>query len=223
MLDQALCVKTLRLSSWFNMLLLELFNVKEMSQVIDPVNPKLATKANNAIFQKYRRYCEPVEKLSDTITLYYGESDRNVYMAVKSEGVEGDERIIYLMEFERDSTRLLGGFVIQRWLWIDKAYKSEIGDLPNRMFNELIDDYFTVVADSEQTADGKKFWTRQLHAAFGKGLNVYYADFNKNALKQLQKPSDINRYDFAYGVWTRAESSLDKVFVISSKNLRVTK
>ena len=223
MLDQALSAKTLRLSSWFNMLLLELFNVKEMSQVIDPVAPKLATKANNSIFQKYARYCEPVEKLSDTITLYYGESDRNVYMAVKSEGVEGDERIIYLMEFERDSTRLLGGFVIQRWLWIDKAYKSEIGDLPTRMFNELIDDYFTVVADSEQTADGKKFWTRQLHAAFGKGLNVYYVDFSKNILKQLQKPSDINRYDFAYGVWTRAESSLEKVFVISSKQLRVTK
>lgn len=195
-----------------------------MSQIIDPVTPKLANPENNhAMYLKYARYCEPIEKLTDTITLYYGESDRNVYMAVKSAGEEGDEQIVYLMEFERDSNRLLGEFAIQRWLWMDKAHKGELGNLPTRMFNELIDDFFTVIADSEQTPDGKKFWMRQLHSAFGRGLNVYYADFNKNVLKQLQKPNDINRYDFAYGVWTRAESSLEKVFVISKKQLRVTK
>jgi hypothetical protein len=194
------------------------------SQLIDPVTPKMASQADNSMFSKYRRFCEPVEKLSDTITLYYGEGNtRNVYMAAKSEGVEGDDKVVYLMEFERDSNRLLGEFAIQRWLWMDKAYKGELGNLPTRMFNELIDDYFTVIADSEQTPDGKKFWLRQLHAAFGSGLNVYYADLNKNVLKQLQKPGDISRYDFAYGVWTRAESSLEKVFVISSKKLRVTK
>ena len=206
------------------MLLLELFNVSEMSQIIDPVTPKLANQDNNhAMFVKYARYCEPVEQLTDTITLYHGESDRTVYMAVKSEGIEGDEQIVYLMEFERDSNRLLGEFVIQRWLWASPDHKHEIGNLPTRMFNELIEDYFTVVADSEQTPNGKKFWTRQLHSAFGNGLNVYYADLNKNILKQLQKPSDINRYDYSYGVWTTAESSLEKVFVISSKQLRVTK
>lgn len=206
------------------MKLRELFdrNIDEMSMVIDPVkNTKLDHPvSNHSLFMAYKPKLSMIEKLGDNITLYYCDrGSREAYLAVYSEGNPNDEQIAYIMEYERTNSSLIGAYVTQKWLWTNPKYRHLLGDLPTRVFFELIDDYFTVTADSEQTPEGKNFWKRKLTQAFGKGLNVYLVNFDNNKLIKLNTPTDINKTDFSHGVWTKSESSLEKVFVISSKKL----
>lgn len=207
------------------MKLRELFNsetLDEMSMIIGPVSDsKLYDPASNhTIYKTYKSKSEVLGKLNNNITLYYcTRGNRNAYMAVYSEGQPDDEQIAYLMEYTRDSYPPIGPHAVQKWLWTNPKYRNLIGDLPTKIFFELIDDYHTVTADLEQTPDGREFWKRKIKQAFGRGLNVYYADFEKHDLIQLRNPTDMARVNFTHGVWTPSESSLDKVFVISTKKL----
>jgi hypothetical protein len=207
------------------MKLRELFNnevLDEMSMLIGPVSDsKLYDPvSNHTIYKTYKSKADIIGKLNNNITLYYcTRGGRNAYMAVYSEGKPDDEQIAYLMEYTRDSYPPIGPHAVQKWLWTNPKYRNLIGDLPTKIFFELIDDYHTVTADLEQTPAGRDFWMRKIHQAFGRGLNVYYANFEKNDLIQLRNPADMNRINFTHGVWTSAESSLDKVFVISNKKL----
>jgi len=196
--------------------------ITEMSQIIEPVTPRTADPdKNHQLFLKYKRTCEPIEQLTPEITLYEGDNSVHyVYMAVHSQGQADDERIVYLMEYERDNLRPLGDHAVQRWVWQDPKYRSQLGDLASRLFDQLIEDYFTVVADNEQTPLGRKFWLKQLHRAFQRGLKVYYADFKQEQLHQLHDASQVDHY--GKYVWTTHADSQHRVFAISSRELKPT-
>jgi hypothetical protein len=186
--------------------------------VIPPLESKLnSVEGNLKLYNDTIKECEKVDTLTSTIDLY--QSDR-FYMAVKDLG-DQKKRIVYYLRYERDNEPFIGHFVVQEYLWIDKKIKSEINNLPKKIFFELLDDYLTVVADSEQTNDGIRFWRNRINDALQLGLNVYYADFNNNTLKKLSKMSDVVDADLMYGINSTNDLSYHKRLVISKRNLKV--
>ena len=123
------------------------------------------------------------------------------------------------MQYVRDSNHLIGNFVYQKFLWMDKNKRNIVGHLPSYYFYDLIDDYFTIATDAEQTKDGEQFWKRRIKEAFSKNLNVYYMDDALDHLEQLTSPKDVDIFNKKYQIYSNHESSLHKAFVISSKDL----
>jgi hypothetical protein len=173
---------------------------------------------NREYFERYIKICEPIQELGAGIILYTGDfKTGGCYMAANPR----TQTIYYFMNYKRDSNRVLGRFVYQKFLWMDKAAKSVVGHLPNQYFFSLIDDYYTIATDSEQTTDGQRFWERRLRDAFEQNLNVYYYDDSSDYIEQLSNASDIELFNKKYNIYSNYESSLDKAFVISSKQLIV--
>ena len=153
------------------------------SQIIAPITSKLDNpELNHAMYLKYKN-AELIDTLSPEIKVYEGDSgNRGFYMAVHSLGQPNDEQIIYLMEYTRATGGGIGSHVVQKWLWAGKEHRSKLGNLPTKLFYSLLDDYFTIATDSEQT-------------------------------------EEIHSLNKEHGIWTQEESSLDKLFVISKKQL----
>jgi hypothetical protein len=190
--------------------------IVEMSQLIDPVISLLANPTRN--LEQYKSFMQQVRydplytvvgRLGDVL-LYSGNNGHvHQYIAVDPTR----ERIVYKMEFKVHQHRLLGSYVVQEWLWADPSYKL---DLPSRVFEELLADYLTVVCDAEQTELGKKFWLKQLSKAFSRGLSVLYVDFSNNVKIVVPDMPSLNAFDRRYKIWTRLESSTNRVFAIST-------
>jgi hypothetical protein len=197
--------------------------IAEMSQIIDPVSSVLSQPKYN--LEKYKKFMQTVKYdpgytivgKEGNVIVYNGKKDHvHQYIAVDPD----QERIVYKMEFDVYSHRLLGRYVVQQWLWADPAYRL---DLPSKIFEELLEDYRTVVCDAEQTELGKAFWIKQLHKAFSRNLNIYYVDLENNQLIAVPSAADILAFDHKYKIWTRADSSANRLFVISHNQLRTTK
>ena len=193
-----------------------------MSQIIDPISSVLTNpKRNLELYKEFMQYVKydpsyTVVGKEGNVLVYSGENEHvHQYIAVDPD----QERIVYKMEFDVHSHRLLGRYVVQQWLWADPAYRL---DLPNKVFQELLEDYQTVVCDAEQTEMGKSFWIKQLHNAFARNLNVYYVNFATNQLIAVPNAESIPAFDHKYKIWTRSESSTDRLFVISRRQLRTT-
>ena len=185
--------------------------IAEMSQIVDPVSSILSQPNRNL-----ELYYTIVGKEGNAI-VYKGKKEHvHQYIAVDPD----QERIVYNMEFAVLSHRLLGRYAVQRWLWADPAYKL---NLPSKIFEELLEDYRTVRCDAEQTELGKNFWIKQLHKAFSRNLNIYYVDLENNQLIAVPSAADILAFDHKYKIWTRADSSANRLFVISHNKLRTTK
>lgn len=198
------------------MFLLELFN--EMAMIIPPLDSRLDTDDGNLeLYNQNIKNSEKIDTLSPTIDLY--QSNKYI-MAIKN--LEDHNRIIYYLRYERDNEPFIGHFVVQGYLWIDKKCKSEIPNLPKKIFFNLLDDYLTIVSDTEQTNDGIRFWRNRMNDAFHLGLNVYYADFENNKLKQLHGISDVANFDRIHNINSYDESSENRRFVISKRKLKVS-
>ena len=171
---------------------------------------------NKEYFDKFIKMVHPIEELSDGVILYHFENSKGgTYLAANPK----TKSVYYLMQYNRSFHNLIGKFVYQKFLWIDKSKRSIIGHLPSYYFYDLIDDYFTIATDAEQTKNGEQFWKRRIKEAFSKNLNVYYFNDDLDHLEQLESSNDVEIFNNKYQIYSNHESSLHKAFVISSKQL----
>jgi hypothetical protein len=196
--------------------------IVEMSQIIDPLITVLTDPTRNLeLYKEFKQQVRydpgyTVVGKEGNVLVYTGDNGHvHQYVAIDPD----KERIVYKMEFDIRSHRLLGRYVVQRWLWADPAYRL---DLPSKIFAELISDYITVVCDAEQTELGKDFWIKQMNKAFSRGLLVYYVDFDNNIVMSVPNMEAVYSFDQRYKIWTRMESSSNRLFVITSKQLKTS-
>jgi hypothetical protein len=192
--------------------------VNEMSMIIPKMDDHRMNNItdNKAEYDKFSDSVELEYSINKEINLYLGDYGKSgVYLAADP----NKGQIYYFMKYKRDSEPKLGKFVKQSWVWIDKNYKNVVGELPKKMFYELLDNYTTIVADTDQTPDGRDFWKKRLKEAFDKHYFVYYYNSDKETIERLDNNLDVEKFDNKYGIWTELESSWDKVFVISKKQL----
>ena len=120
-----------------------------------------------------------------------------VYMAVDHKSM----KIVYYMMYEVHQDPLIGRYVNQAMVWLDKTYSPAKG-LPKRVFfDQLVKKYDTVLTDSIQTWNGRAFWMRRLQEAFQKGFNVYFVDLERNKVEKLEDFADISKFNEKYHIW----------------------
>jgi hypothetical protein len=154
-----------------------------------------------------------VSKINNDVSVFHAvERKHEVFFAVD----KSTSKIVYYMMFETESEPLIGQFVFQSFVWLDKTCSAAIG-LPKRILFGLVKQYGTVLTDSIQTWDGRDFWLRRIKDALAKGLHVYYIDFQYNRLEQLHSYEDVMRVDKQYKIWDTY--GFDKRLAISAKLL----
>ena len=151
-----------------------------------------------------------VMSVNDNFVMYSAKmGDRQIFFGV----VIDEMRIVYYMVFETEKSKLIGKFVYQSYVWVDKTYSAARG-LPRLMFfNHLLLKYKTVVTDSIQTWDGRKFWMSRIKDALEKNIKVYYVNFETNHIEEIHKYEDVARLNALHKIW--ANYAFDKRMVIS--------
>lgn len=97
--------------------------------------------------------------------------------------------VTYEMEFKVNEHPTLGQFVWQTSVW--RGNSALISHLPTEMFFEyLVKTYHTVLTDSKQSWDGKRFWLDRIDNAFDRGINVYFFDFSTSNLTKIETKTD---------------------------------
>lgn len=133
----------------------------------------------------------------------------NVFFAVAMD----EMRIVYYMTYDTEKSKLIGKFVCQSYVWVNKTY-SAARVLPRLMFfNHLLLKHKTVVTDSIQTWDGKRFWLARIKDALAKNIKVYYVNFQNDHIEQIQTYEDVVRLNAMYRIWDNY--AFDKRMVIS--------
>jgi hypothetical protein len=196
----------------------DLPSILEMSMLIEPMDDHaLNTPEGNLMaFKLYISHDNDIEPLTDNINIYRGYGRKRDWIFAAD---PDKQEIYYLMQYVEGRDKQLKHYCMQKWLWVNPHMRSVVGQLPTKYFFKLLDEFGTIVTDSEQTPDGKKFWIRRIKESFAKGFNVYYYNFNDGQLLKLSGADDVDVFDQKHQIYTQQEHSLDKAFVISKNNL----
>jgi hypothetical protein len=131
------------------------------------------------------------------------------------------EMVTYEMQFKTNSNPVIGDFVWQTSVWRGAA---NIVHLPTEIFFDyLIVKYQTIITDSKQSWDGKRFWLDRINDAFDRNLNVYYFDFSQNKLQRIDSKKEwIPFYkEHQSEIWGKSDLAQMKRMVISNKELLI--
>jgi hypothetical protein len=128
------------------------------------------------------------------------------------------QQITYNMIYKVDNKKQLGGqYVWQSAVWAspDELY---LDGIPAKMlFEYLLPVFKTIVTDSEQSFDGKRFWEKCISKAFAKELNIYFFDFQTKELIEMKSPEHWKDFKQTSNIWGETNKHLMKRMVISSK------
>jgi hypothetical protein len=131
-----------------------------------------------------------------------------------------EELITYDMTYKLGSCIELGDFVWQSGVWINPVYNYIEGVAAKMFFEILLKRHHTILTDSIQTFDGKRFWERCIGKAFNKGLNVYYFDF---LTKELEKIDNLHEWEMFKkknkDIWGKTDRHKMKRMLITDKLL----
>lgn len=127
----------------------------------------------------------PLRSIGD-YTLY--EFSR-AFALIKNEPAE----IAYIVRFQHSFVKLLGRSCVSQILVWRNNLVPETRDLATEIFfGHLLPNTKTIITDSYQTDDGKRFWENRIQDAFRLGLHVYYASLVPN--REIVKISSIKEF-----------------------------
>ena len=189
----------------------------ESPQDIGGYNPEELHDAdmNTELYTQY--------KMNSRKTLLYSLSDTsNVYTTANSVFCLDDdfEHVSYEMEFKTKSHAVIGDFVWQASVWREGIGSPKT--LPAQVFFDyLLPKYETIITDSKQSWDGRRFWIDRIRDAFSMGLNVYFFDFSNSNLVKMDSEQDWNAFHKKNQklIWGAAPVFQMKRMVISNKEL----
>ncbi|AIU88335.1 hypothetical protein [Pectobacterium odoriferum] len=88
---------------------------------------------------------------------------------------------------------------IMVWRTVQPQYYTAVNGLPRLFFQHFLENYSIVVSDSEQTADGRRFWETMIALAMQtKGCYVYVSD----GTKEERPLTFMTSWDDFYSTWT---------------------
>lgn len=131
------------------------------------------------------------------------------------------EQITYDMTFKLGDEPNIGGkFVWQTGVWINPVHQYIEGVAAKMFFEVLLKRHETIITDSIQTFDGKRFWERNIGKAFVKGLNVYYYDFQTKELAKIENAIHWETFKKTHkDIWGKTDRHKMKKMVITNKTL----
>lgn len=131
--------------------------------------------------------------------------------------------VTYYLHYQVANNGKLGDYVWQSLVW-SYPPAAYIAGIPQQIFFEnLLPKFGTIITDSQQTWDGKRFWQLRLAEAFEKKLNVYFYDFQTHEIIKIENYVDFRKLSQANDIWGPSDKHQMKRMVISNKNLPLNK
>jgi hypothetical protein len=131
------------------------------------------------------------------------------------------KKITYYMEFKKSYSNIIGNHVQQVFLWSLDNNDYEL-NLPTTIFWEyLLPKYGSILTDSKQSWDGRRFWKRQINRALHtSGVYVYYVDFGTREVYEINDEMDWEIFeDRGISVWDIGPKYEMRRILISNKRL----
>lgn len=129
------------------------------------------------------------------------------------------KKVTYYMTFNVGASKTIGHFVYQSLVWVDDTVMYTKHLASNMFWYELFTNYESIITNSEQTWDGKRFWLNRIRDAFGNGLNVYLYDFKLQELTKMNSLSEFSDVHDLGEIWDNQPIFKSKRMVISSLDL----
>ncbi|MBA5202188.1 hypothetical protein H2Y57_00530 [Pectobacterium aroidearum] len=111
---------------------------------------------------------------------------------------------------------------IMVWRTVQPQYRSAVNGLPQRFFQYFLENYSIVISDSEQTADGRRFWEGMIAWAIQtSGYHVYVSD----GTEEDRPLTFMTSWDDFYTTWADfcwgddRDCHLHRLLVISKEKL----
>ncbi|MBE5213274.1 hypothetical protein IG611_01565 [Pectobacterium sp. A535-S3-A17] len=111
---------------------------------------------------------------------------------------------------------------IMVWRTVQPQYRTAVNGLPQLFFQYFLENYSIVVSDSEQTADGRRFWEGMIAWAIQtNGYHVYVSD----GTKEDRPLTFMTSWDDFYTTWADfcwgddRDCHLHRLLVISKEKL----
>lgn len=104
-------------------------------------------------------------------------------------------------------------------VWRDSSSFRATGFAEYVFFRYLLPKYGVLICDQEQTQVGRAFWQYAIHAAFDRGLHVYFLDrrSSPNRLLEIEHDEDLDKYESL--MWGSTEGHKRTFAVISMRPL----
>jgi hypothetical protein len=189
----------------------------ETPQIIGDYTPieLYDTSQNQDLYQqlKHNPNKQLLKSISDTC---------NVYISNKTVFCLDDvlAMVTYEMEFKVNTNAIIGTFVWQTSVW--RGNSALISHLPTEIFFDyLVHNCHTVLTDSKQSWDGKRFWLDRIDNSFDKKLNVYYFDFSNNHLQKMNSKQEWLQFykTNQTKIWGNSDLHQMKRMIITDKEL----
>lgn len=131
--------------------------------------------------------------------------------------------LTYFMKYQVGNNGKIGDYVWQSLVWTNPI-ATYIEGYPQQMFFEfLLPKFGTIITDSEQTWNGKRFWIYRIQDAFNMGLNVYFYDFSTQNIIKMQNYQDFVHAQRMYDIWGDTNKHLMKRMLLTNKELPLIK
>lgn len=190
----------------------------EMPRDIPPIDWHYLNndERNNAQYIEFSKdpYKKVVDRLTDSAIVYKRGSQ---YFCLDIE----HKRITYYMKYEVGNNGKIGQYVWQSLVWINPS-AVYIEHYPQKVFFQyLLPKFHSILTDSEQTFDGKRFWTYRIRDALKMNLNVYFYDFDKHNIIPIHNMNEFIKIQNLYDIWGNTNRHELKRILISSKQIPI--
>jgi hypothetical protein len=181
-----------------------------------PSNSGYVQYIKELLLKKLKRKPEPNARYQGANVHMFGDN-QNGYVVLEKNG-----EILYLVRHElvKHNALQLGRQVL---VWRNRETHSAAarGFASHVFFDFLLPKYKALIADKEQTADGKQFWEYALGRAFELEKHVYYLNrrATPNTLLELEDYADVLAHEDE--LWGHDQGHLRTFAVISQVPLKI--
>lgn len=183
------------------------------TKIIEPLGPELAEYVTKLLRSKIGKV-KPIDTYLGANVYHLG--DNQIGYVV----LEEDGEVIYFVRYRmiKHNGLQLGRQVL---VWREKESFASRGFAKKIFFDFLLAKFKALVADQEQTKDGRAFWQYALGEAFTRNLYVYFLDrrSSPNKLIALTDIADAKKYEPQ--MWGTTEGHKRTFAVISKIPLKL--
>lgn len=161
-----------------------------------------------------KKWKKSIETLSPNAIVY---KDRSQYFCLDREL----KLVTYYMTYEVNNNSKIGDYVWQSLVWTNDTVPY-IRYYPQKIFfKDLLPKFGTIMTDSKQTWNGKRFWRYRIQDAFNMNLNVYFYNFDGHVIVKMNDMNDFRQAQSNYDIWGGTNKHLMKRMLLTTKELPI--
>lgn len=193
---------------------------RAMTKVIRPLDDshRFVQRALELLERKLQSSVKPLTQYRGADVYAFGDKENGYFVLVK------ELEVLYFVRYEAVRHHLPQALGRQVLVWRNKeasSSASSVGFAQHVFFDYLLPKYKALIADKEQTPNGKQFWEYAIEKAFVLRKHVYFLNrrVHPNTLIQLANSADVLKYENE--IWGTENGYLHTFAVISNTPLKI--